>query len=220
MNLPTNELRSNRIQYQVFYRMMGIIFLLTGLIGSTRGQVTPKPVDQKDKQLADRLIRNAVEKSEEDLMASIVRLMSESTRLLEIEFDTGDVIQHKQNTILKKLDEAVKAAAAQRRMKRSKPKQWQGDQRKKPKPGQQIDGQAEKIQSRSSSNSSSDVTGNKGTPTEIDAEGGKLNETRRAWGVLPKRQREEIIQGSSEAFLERYRQWIERYYQALQESDQ
>ena len=32
------------------------------------------------------------------------------------------------------------------------------------------------------------------------------------------REREEVIQGVSERYLERYRVWIERYYQALQES--
>lgn len=220
MNHQNNELRLKQRTYRAFYRTTGVIFLMTSLISPVRGQDSPKPVDQKDKQLGERLIRNAVETSKEDLMISILRLMNESTRLLEIEFDTGDETQNKQDTILKKLDEAIQAAAAQRRMKRSKPKQWQGDQRKNPKPGQQKNKQTGKTQDRSAGQSSSDVDGNKGTPTETDAEGGNLNETRRSWGLLPQRQREEVIQGSREAFLERYRQWIERYYQALQESDQ
>ena len=47
---------------------------------------------------------------------------------------------------------------------------------------------------------------------------GDLQETRRSWGLLPQRERDEMIQGSSEGYIERYREWIERYYRALQES--
>jgi hypothetical protein len=50
--------------------------------------------------------------------------------------------------------------------------------------------------------------------------GGELREFRRAWGHLPMREREEIIQGIAESFLERYREWIERYYRALQETEE
>jgi hypothetical protein len=49
--------------------------------------------------------------------------------------------------------------------------------------------------------------------------GGDLQDLRRAWGHLPMREREEIIQGVGERYLERYRDWIERYYRTLQETD-
>lgn len=48
---------------------------------------------------------------------------------------------------------------------------------------------------------------------------GDIHELRRTWGHLPMREREEIIQGIGESFLERYRDWIERYYRALQEAE-
>jgi hypothetical protein len=62
-----------------------------------------------------------------------------------------------------------------------------------------------------------------GTPQGVAAKplelpDGELIDVRRAWGHLPMREREEIIQGVNEEFLEEYREWVERYYRALQES--
>lgn len=201
-------------------RTMGLI-LVVSLWGPVAwGQQDAKPVDQQDKRLGERLIREAVKKSEEDLMAAIVRLMAESARQLEIDFDVGEETLTKQEMIVNKLDEAIKTAAAQRRKKRSQQKQWQGDQRKKPKQGKPQNQSSKQPSQQMAGKNSSDIEGQKGLPTGVDAEGGNLQETRRTWGLLPQRQRDEVIQGSQEAFLERYRRWIERYYQALQESDQ
>lgn len=204
-----------------------VLILVVGLVVGLRGngawgqqQQDTKPVDQKSKRLGERLVREAVKKTEEDLMAAIVRLMNESARNLEIDFDPGSETLTKQEAIVDKLDEAIKAASAQRRKKRSKQKQWQGDQRKKSKPGKPQNESSKKSSQQMAGKSSSDMKGQKGSPTGADADGGNLQETRRAWGLLPQRQRDEVIQGSREMFLERYRQWIERYYQALQESDQ
>ncbi|MFQ5495803.1 MAG: hypothetical protein ACE5EX_10530, partial [Phycisphaerae bacterium] len=59
-----------------------------------------------------------------------------------------------------------------------------------------------------------------GTAEEADPRGAPFRELRRGWGHLPGREREELIQGISERYLDRYREWIERYYRALQEVDE
>lgn len=195
--------------------------MVMGLGGQVaKGQQDATPAKQKEKRLGERLIRDAVNKTPDDLMTAIVRLMNESARQLEIDFDAGDETLIKQEMIVNKLDEAIKSAAAQRRKKRTRQKQWQSDQRKKAKAGKPQQESSQQSNQQMAGKNSSEVEGQKGSPTESDAEGGNLQETRRTWGLLPQRQRDEVIQGSREAFLERYRTWIERYYQALQESDQ
>lgn len=205
---------------KAYYPATGLILVICCWGNVAWGQQDTKSVDQKDKRLGERLIREAKKNAEEDLMAAIVRLMNESARQLEIDFDAGVETLAKQEMIVNKLDEAIKAAAAQRRKKRSKQKQWQGDQRKNSKPGTPQNPSSQETSQEMAGKNSSATQGQKGLPTGLDAEGGNLQETRRTWGLLPQRLRDEVIQGSQEAFLERYRRWIERYYQALQESDQ
>jgi len=209
----------HRNHRQGFYKSFGALLMVFCWGHLAHGQEDTKPVEQKDKRLGERLIREAVKNSDEDLMAAIVRLMEESARQLEIDFDAGEETLTKQESIVNKLDEAIKTAAAQRRKKRSKQQEWQSDQRKKPKQGKEQNESSKPSSQQMAGKDSSDIEGQKGSPTESDAEGGNLEETRRTWGLLPQRQREEVIQGSQEAFLERYRRWIERYYQALQEND-
>ena len=57
-----------------------------------------------------------------------------------------------------------------------------------------------------------------GAAADATAPGGDLDARRRAWGHLPMRERDEILQGLSDQYLQRYRVWIERYYKALQEA--
>jgi len=174
--------------------------------------------EDKDEELGERLIREAVGK-EEDIMGKIVRLMTESARSLEVEFDPGTDTQALQEEIVDNLDDAIKTAAAQRRRTRQSPRRQQGDKRRMAN---------DQTRSRESSEESSDASPGQSNPASTSAAGqvvapgdtgGALKETRRAWGHLPERERDELIQGSEEAFLEQYRAWIEMYYKALQEAE-
>ena len=182
-------------------------------------QAQPDP-QQEEKELGERLIRKAVSDADEDIMSTIIRLMGEASRKLEVEFDAGEETQTLQRQITDRLDEAIKVAAFQLRPRRSAPKPGEGDKRKMPRerkaPADQGDGSQGEATEDASSLSAQD-----GQSSAATADGnGEKDAARRAWGHLPSRQRDEVIQGIGEVFLERYRAWIERYYRALQETEE
>ncbi len=214
----------------------GTLFILLGPRIALAQQAPPKPspapiaperpneaskdepgADKQAEELGKRLLRKAVAESDEDVMATTLRLMGESERKLGIDFDPGDETQQVQSSILDKLNDAIKTAG-KRRMGRGGQASWSSDRRRsegaaKPQPPPEAN-------RKSSGAGGGDAEGTT-TPTaagETKPVRGDLQETRRSWGLLPQRERDEMIQGSSEGYIERYREWIERYYRALQES--
>jgi len=176
----------------------------------------PKKVDD----LGERLIRKAVTGSEENIMAMIVRMMTEVSRKMEIEFDPGKETQALQGRIQEKLNEAIKAAASKQRTRKQSAAPTNPDKRRMPTAGKREPRPEKKAQGESSTRSTSNTAEAPTASERSEAERAALQETRRSWGHLPRREREEVIQGVGEGFLERYRVWIERYYRALQESDE
>jgi len=181
-------------------------------------QHSPQPEPSKP-DLSEKLIRKAVTDSDEDIMATILRLMGQTARTLKIEFNPGPDTQQMQQEITRKLDEAIEKAALDRKQGRGGSGSQSSDRRRMP--------QGETARSRTPGenrsqpgNGPGDRTMDVGKDARATDAGPKLFESRRTWGSLPNRDRDEIIQGSSEKFLERYRRWIEQYYRALQEADQ
>lgn len=184
-----------------------------------QGKTRPPESAKRDEKLGERLVRKAVTDADEDLMESVTRLMNEAARRLEIEFDAGDETQDLQRRILNRLNRAIRVAASQRRLRLQSDQPSRSDKRRMSK-GKPRTSDKEKRQSgdRTTAASSSTV-GAGGSVAEHKTPGGDLQEIRRSWGHLPMREREEIIQGIAESFLERYRDRIERYYRALQETE-
>ena len=182
---------------------------------------TEEEPDSYEEDLGDKLLRKTVTGVEEDVMAQILRLMHESARKLSLDFDPGAQTQGMQVTIVERLDEAIKVAAAQQQRTRGAG-QAAGDKRHLPEEGETGKGrEAEGEDGEGAAATDGSGSTAAGVVTETpERRGGPLSERRRAWGNLPPREREEVIQGSSEGFLERYRQQIERYYRALQEADE
>ncbi len=191
-----------------------------GLVGpaETHAQQPPKRDDpaKKDERskLGERLIRDTATGAVEDVMDELIRLMDRSARNLDVAFDAGSETQAVQRTIMERLDDAIGAAAAQRRPSRSRSQSADGDKRKR---------SGKKKSARKSA--ATEGKGERGAPdskagaaAEANSPGGDLEQRRRAWGHLPMRERDEILQGLSDRYLERYRVWIERYYKALQEA--
>jgi len=184
---------------------------------------SPSRADDKSDQpkrdkLGERLIRESTSGSE-DIMAETVRLMGESARQLDVKFDAGPDTQSVQREIVANLEEAIKFAAAQRRMTRQSSPSQSGDKRRMPgdKPH---DAQADEQSAEKGASGDPGASIDSGGVAEVSNQTeGLLKETRQAWGHLPQRQREELIQGKDEAFLEEYRAWIELYFKALQESE-
>ena len=196
---------------------VGLLFLWLCSSATTVGQDQPQPLKPKsqDNKLGERLIRKATSGAEEDLMTSIIRLMDEAAHRLEIEFDAGDKTQALQQRIMDQLEKAIQVAASQRRPMRSRQQRPRGDKRKMVK---ERPPKAPSLKEQPGVASSRTTQAGTTAPSRSSSSG-DLRETRRTWGHLPMRHREEIIQGAGERFLERYRAWIERYYRALQEPE-
>lgn len=195
-----------------------------GLVGpaETHAQQPPQRDDpaKKDERskLGERLIRDTATSAVEDVMDELIRLMDRSARNLDVAFDAGRETQAVQRTIMERLDDAIRAAAAQRRPSRSRSQSADGDKRKRSGKRKSAaksaatEGKGERGAADSKEGSQT------GAATEANAPGGDLEQRRRAWGHLPMRERDEILQGLSDRYLQRYRVWIERYYKALQEA--
>ena len=192
------------------------------LVAAAYGQEkTPPPAaeEKKPSDLGGRLIRKAVTESDEDVMAKVLRLMAETAHKLEIEFDAGEETQAMQQRIMGRLDEAIKTAAAQRRMRKPTTPSTSPDKRRMPSAGKRGKEEGSPSQGPAAESSSSEKP-SPGAAATVDPLQGELRDPRRGWGHLPQREREEVIQGVGEGCLERYRAWIERYYRALQETNE
>lgn len=195
-----------------------IIVLAASAAAPAGAQETSKPEADDKQDLARELIREAQSESDDDLMAEIMRLMNAAAKRLEIDFDAGEETRAIQQQVLHQLDDAIKLAASQRRPASGRPQPCKGEKRRREDdPQRRGDRQAD------SNDRAGDAEESDTTPPGGQVEGGptalgKLEESRRSWGHLPQREREEVIQGIQEKFIPRYREWIEQYYRALQEA--
>lgn len=153
----------------------------------------------------------------EDVMQRMLSLMEDADRRLRIDLTAGAETQAIQEEIAETLDEAIRTAAAQRRPKRSRNQRFRSDKRKSDKSADASKSSKEKATGSTGDEGRSSDQERPGVDPSRVAEGGELEETRRGWGHLPSRERDEIIQGRDEQYLQRYREWVERYYRALQE---
>ncbi len=174
----------------------------------------PKPQDQEQEDLSERLIRQAVGEEAVGLMGTIMNLMSQAAGSLKGDFDPGEHTQNVQRQIIEKMDEAI--AAAQRRRSRSSSQPQQTSDKRRAE--QQADQQREDQQSGDATTPSDQAAaGREPDRAKQSTAAGRLREFRRGWGNLPQRDRDEVLQGIDEDSLEKYRRQIESYFRALAE---
>ncbi len=185
--------------------------------GQDPGQET-KPTQEKKEDLGERLIRKASTDGDEGVMDGLVRLMDESAERLELQFDPGKRTQEVQSRILTELDEAIQMASKKTAPKSRSSKPSRGDRRSSGRSDAPPAKDPSKDEGTPSPRGEPGESARKGSAASVDPEGGALREVRRSWGHLPERERDEVIQGINEAYIERFKIWIEKYYQALQEA--
>jgi hypothetical protein len=197
-----------------------LLFTAAICAGSLAAPLQPEPARPPvDDKLGEKLLKKSEGAENEDIMQQILKLMQNVAREIQLDFDTGNETQAMQRRIVAQLDEAIQIAAAQRRAGRTSSVAGTDKRRmSKPKPQKRPEKTGDQAQTGESSESG--TVAPPGTAAEGVAAGGELKEVRRTWGHLPMRAREEITQGVGERFLERYREWVERYYRALQENDE
>ena len=190
--------------------------------GAATAQEPAPPAEPQPEasDLGRKLVRKAVAESDEDIMEQIMRLMGESSRRLDVRFDAGDETQALQQQAIEKLDEAIKEAASQLRKKKMQPREKQQDKRKQQDPSRSQPEKSQRDAAQAYADPQSSEALDKGEAEETRLPGGELRDARRSWGLLPLRDRDEVIQGKNEASLERYRQMIERYFRMLQGTEE
>jgi hypothetical protein len=150
-----------------------------------------------------------------DLFEQAVTLMGDASTRLAGSKDAGLTTQRVQEDILRRLDTLISQMQNQQQQQSSSSssssQQQQGQQQpNQPRPGRQGEsGQA----------GSGENTGQENMPP--GRQDGQLNpqldSARAAWGALPARVRDILLQGSSDRFSSRYQRLTEAYYRRLAE---
>jgi hypothetical protein len=145
--------------------------------------------------------------------------MGEVDERLTLEFDPGEKTQGQQAKILEALDDLIKSAKPSKSSSGGGQDDGESDRRGNPKDGTSPEDQSGK-NVKPGGNVSGETTETQATPADAEVEGGRFRESRRGWGHLPSRDREEVLQGIQDDVVERYRQMIDEYYRALAEMEE
>jgi hypothetical protein len=173
-----------------------------------------QPAERRADDLAERLLRG--ETANSDIMARIIEQMATVERRLSKVFDAGVETQRLQRQIADDLDSAIRAAL-RRRSNGSSGRAAVSDKRRRLDPTRQ-DGRSDSSNATAGPGQTPDEKGS--TPSEQNVlPQERFRELRLGWGHLPQRDRDEVIQGATERSLEKFRKWIERYYEALADED-
>jgi hypothetical protein len=136
--------------------------------------------------------------------------MGETAGRLESSRDVGITTQRMQEDVIRKLDVLISQAQKQKRQsKQQQPRPNEDPQQ--PQPQQQ---QSQGEQEQPSNNPAKDAQNPPG------GQGGELGPDvaqGAAWGSLPGRERDALIQGSADKYSLLYQKWTEAYYRKLAE---
>lgn len=151
-------------------------------------------------------------------MAVIVALMGRSQDRLKNDFDPGAATQAVQKDIVKQLDAAISSA---RRQKRSNSNASSSSSDKRSAASQP---KTEPKNAKADADAAAEAANTSAAAQAAKSGGsrsaGDLKESRREWGHLPTRDRDEILQGGGERVLPRFQALVKRYFESLAESEQ
>lgn len=140
-----------------------------------------------------------------------ITLMNDAALRLTDQLDAGLTTQRIQEEILLRLEELIDQAEQQQQQMQASAQPQQSQQQQQPTPQQQ---QAQQNQQREQS-------GEPGEATPPGFQEGELNDpldaARAAWGALPARVRDSLMEGSSDRFSSLYERLTRDYYRKLAE---
>jgi len=174
------------------------------------GLPSEKPADAPAQDRTTELDRLLSGEEIAEAFVEAVRLMGETAARLDAAGDTGVVTQRMQEDAIRKLDKLIADAQNRRQQSRSQSRSRQNaDQQSQQQPAQR---------------SAQQQPGGRDNQAEIDPparQDGPLNPASvadlAAWGALPERVREALVQGSSDRFSTLYQRLTEAYYKRLAE---
>lgn len=193
---------------------------LLGLAAPSGQANRPSPT-ATEQDLSDRLAGASLE----DNFKEAIALMARASNRLNAHQDTGLDTQRIQEQAILKLDEAL-SEAKKRQQQQSQSRsqqqrqQQQQDQSQAPQPDQPMEGE-EQGQRQNSEQRSGDSNANLIPPDRMaDVLNPNVNSTGAAWGNLPERLRNALLQGRGEKFSTRYARLTQEYYRRLAEQGQ
>lgn len=168
----------------------------------------PRAEDPSRAALERRLTAN--EATEQ--FAQAVQLMGETATRLKVSRDAGIETQRLQDEIIRKLDMLIQMAEQQQQQQQNR--QQQSGQQSEPGEQQQQASQTEPADGEGQGDpdmaQSLPAGQDPSTNPEIAARGA-------AWGNLPDRARDALLQGNADTYSSMYRRWTEAYYRRLAE---
>jgi hypothetical protein len=168
---------------------------------ATKPPATPDRVD---------LTRKLNDEGEQDDFSRAVTLMGDAAKRLDEGKDPGLQTQRVQEDVLKALDKMISDAQKNKQQQKSKQKQ----QQQQPQPSPSQSQKQQKAQQQAAQPSAQ--PGMPQVPRE-DGPGKTRAGNTAAWGDLPARVREALVEGLNDRFSARYRQKTEEYYRRLAE---
>jgi hypothetical protein len=171
---------------------------------SRAAEPSPAPLDPARAELERKLTpREAA-----DHFKQAVDLMGQTADRLQASKDTGLTTQRLQEDILRRLDMVIHSAQQQQQQSSSRSRQQQN---------QDQDQQGQQNQERQNA-SSTPAPDTINPPSRRE---GPLNPAiaarGQAWGDLPARDRDALLQGNADRYSSLYQQWTEAYYRRLAE---
>lgn len=140
-----------------------------------------------------------------------VDMMGETAQRIQTSRDTGLTTQRMQEDIIRKLDQLIKSAEQQQqKQSRSSRSQGQKDQQQN-QPNQQQSSQRQQPGRDPAPDTIDPPPAQAPNPTPGTAARGA------AWGSLPNRVRDALLQGNADKYSSLYQKWTEAYYKRLAE---
>lgn len=185
---------------------------LDDLLGIKPGPGEPiAPAPDSAREELDRLLR-----AEEigDAFKQAVTLMGDAAKRLEESKDTGLTTQRVQEDVIRRLDQLLAS------LERNQSSQSQSSQSEDDKQGQKNQPNQAKKSSKQTGQQTTQGDGTQeweGPPKQEGALRPGLDSARAAWGSLPARVRDMLLQGSSDRFSSKYDELTRAYYKRLAE---
>lgn len=189
---------------------------LLGIAGDTAEQNTGEGqtgAERTTEPLRDELDRRLSGEQATDALDQALQLMRDTTGRLSRANGTGIETQRLQEDILKRLDTVIASAEQQQQQQNSQSSSSQQQQQ------QQSQNQPSQQQSRSRRSSASTAGEAEHVPgsTQETGLGPETIADGAAWGALPDRLRDSLVEGVSDRFSSIYQRMTEAYYRRLAE---
>jgi hypothetical protein len=172
-----------------------------------------------ENQELDEWLRGS--KSSDDQLTDDVKLvgqrMARSRQRLALDADPGKTTQAIQDRILTNMDNLIQLARQQQAQASAKPGKGQPGQGQKPQPnpGVKADNQGKANQSQPNRAASpANAEGRNGTD-DTSASSKDIREKASEWGGLTPREREAVIEGTSEHTITKYKKLTDDYYEVM-----